>query len=87
MLQYSFISSKLGHTKFMCHFFLFWTENIIPENTFNPENFLIMRETIPGMMVPFRSVHAKLLQSCLFATPWTVARQAPLSMGFSKQEY
>ena len=23
----------------------------------------------------------------LFATPWTVARQAPLSMGFSKQEY
>ena len=23
----------------------------------------------------------------LFATPWTVARQAPLSMGFSWQEY
>ena len=23
----------------------------------------------------------------LFAIPWTVARQAPLSMGFSKQEY
>ena len=23
----------------------------------------------------------------LFATPWTVACQAPLSMGFSKQEY
>ena len=22
-----------------------------------------------------------------FVTPWTVARQAPLSMGFSKQEY
>ena len=22
----------------------------------------------------------------LFATPWTVARQAPLSMGFSRQE-
>lgn len=45
----------------MCHFFLFWTENIIPENTLNPENFPIMRETIPGMMVPFRSVRAKLL--------------------------
>ena len=29
------------------------------------------------------------LLSCvrLFATPWTVAYQAPLSMGFSKQEY
>ena len=23
----------------------------------------------------------------LFATPWTVARQAPLSMGFSRQEF
>ena len=23
----------------------------------------------------------------LFATPWAVARQAPLSMGFSRQEY
>ena len=23
----------------------------------------------------------------LFATPWTVAHQAPRSMGFSKQEY
>ena len=27
-------------------------------------------------------------QSCpVFATPWTVARQAPLSMGFPRQEY
>jgi len=24
---------------------------------------------------------------CLFVTPWTVARQAPLPMGFSRQEY
>ena len=24
---------------------------------------------------------------CLFAIPWTVARQAPLSMGFFRQEY
>ena len=23
----------------------------------------------------------------LFATPWTIAGQAPLSMGFSRQEY
>ena len=32
--------------------------------------------------------HVKSL-SCvrLFVTPWTVARQASLSMGFSKQEY
>ena len=27
-------------------------------------------------------------KSCLtLATPWTVARQAPLSMGFSRKEY
>ena len=26
-------------------------------------------------------------QSRLFATPWTVARQAPLFVGFSRQEY
>ena len=26
-------------------------------------------------------------QSCLFSTPWSVSRQAPLSMGFSRQEY
>ena len=24
---------------------------------------------------------------CLFAIPWTVVRQAPLSMGFPRQEY
>ena len=29
----------------------------------------------------------KLLQLCLFVTLWTVARQAPLSMGFSRQEH
>ena len=27
------------------------------------------------------------LQQCLTATLWTVARQSPLSMGFSRQEY
>ena len=34
------------------------------------------------------SSHAQLLSRvCLFATLWTVARQAPLSMRFSRQEY
>ena len=34
------------------------------------------------------SVHAKsLLRVWLYATPWSAARQAPLSMGFSRQEY
>ena len=42
------------------------------------------------MLAKFESVLrncAKLLQSRLFLTPWIVACQAPLSMGFSKQEY
>ena len=33
-------------------------------------------------------MHAHLLSRVqLFVTPWAVARQAPLSMGFSRQEY
>ena len=33
-------------------------------------------------------MHAELPQSCLtLATLWTVAHQAPLSWGFSRQEY
>ena len=32
-------------------------------------------------------VCAKSIQLCLFATRWIIAHQAPLSMGFSRQEY
>ena len=33
-------------------------------------------------------IHAKLISHVrLFVTPWTVAHQAPLSMGFSRQGY
>ena len=31
--------------------------------------------------------HYSLSHVLLFATPWTVAHQAPLSVGFSRQEY
>ena len=32
--------------------------------------------------------HACVFQRfCLFVSPWTVTRQAPLTMGFSRQEY
>ena len=31
-------------------------------------------------------VQVKSLELCLFATPWTVACQVPLSRGFSRQE-
>ena len=37
--------------------------------------------------VPSRCVYAQLLsQVWLLVTPWTITRQAPLSMGFSRQE-
>ena len=32
-------------------------------------------------------VHSCCSRVCLFATTWTVARQAPLSMELSKQQY
>ena len=32
-------------------------------------------------------VLSHLSRVCFFATPWTVARQAPLSLGFSRQEH
>ena len=39
-------------------------------------------------MTSFKNMEVKLLSRVrLFATPWTVAYQAPPSMGFSRQEY
>ena len=32
-------------------------------------------------------VLSRFSRALLFATPWAVARQAPLFMGFSRQEY
>ena len=40
----------------------------------------------PNHCLIFSSVQL-LSRARLFATPWTVAHQAPLSMGFSRQEY
>ena len=34
-----------------------------------------------------RHILSHFSQVQLFATPWTIAHQAPLSMGFSRQEY
>ena len=40
------------------------------------------------MLKAFACMPTKSLQLCpTFATPWTVAHQTPLSMGFSRQEY
>ena len=51
------------------------------------------KKSLPPILVPFliRCVHAcKLSHFCrvqLCVIPWTVAHQAPLSVGFSRQEY
>ena len=43
--------------------------------------------TKPSLHVVVVAVVQSLSRVWLFATPWTVARQAPLSMGFSRQDY
>ena len=44
---------------------------------------------VKAMVFPVVMYGCELSLSCiqLFATPWTVAPQAPLSLGFSRQEY
>ena len=44
----------------MCHFFLFWTENIIPENTLNPENFPTMRKEIGNQVQQSQRVSGRI---------------------------
>ena len=51
---------------------------------------ILQARTLEWVAISFSNayMHAKLLQSCLtLVTPWTVACQAPLSMGFPRQEY
>ena len=49
-------------------------------NTSSSFLFLLIQFMRACMLSPFSQVH-------LYVTPWTVACQAPLSMGFSRQEY
>ena len=44
-------------------------------------------KTLPTMQEKVKVKVKSLSPVGLFATPWTVAYQAPLSMGFSRQEY
>ena len=49
------------------------------------KNTVYATATICGSKVKRQSVSLSIVSD--FATPWTVARQAPLSMGFPRQEY
>ena len=42
---------------------------------------------LPALLVSDMCVSAQSHSHVLFPTPWTVARQAPLSMGFPRQEF
>ena len=54
---------------------------IIFSNIFSPFSF------IEGTICLLKMKVKSLSHVWLFSTPWTVAYQAPLSMGFSRQEY
>ena len=68
----------------------------IPQKSFTALNIpvmclFILSPPTPGNHWSFDYVHSHVLSHfshiLLFATPWTAAHQAPLSMGFSRQEY
>ena len=40
-----------------------------------------------AVLQPDILLHCACAQLCLFPVPWTIAGQAPLSMGFPRQEY
>ena len=51
-------------------------------------NHAVFTVSLPRSRLPWVSEWVKLLSRVwLFVTPWTVAHQAPPSMGFSRQEY
>ena len=43
-------------------------------------------KTITTLLISYES-EVKVSRALLFVTPWTIVHQAPLSMGFSRQEY
>ena len=55
----------------------------INHNRYTKENFQKSRSKMPFVVVVVQSLNPVWL----FAIPWTVACQAPLSMGFLRQEY
>ena len=48
--------------------------------------FLVIR-TFKIYSQQINSCGCLVAELCLFVSPWTLARQAPLSIGFSRQEY
>ena len=82
LFSFSFLSSKavIPATQFFSSLIV---DQMTQRNLLIPSNGLFTEITV--------SFHLPMCQLfscvCLFVTPWTVACQAPLSMGFSRQEY
>ena len=49
--------------------------------------FLLVMERFYELLTSLCCMLSRFSRVRLFATPWTVSHQAPLSMGFSRQEY
>ena len=76
------IKKKKKNLLKISRFLLILTTN--PGNLLNFSKFLLL---LPGTLAILSFQHSS--QSCvrLFATPWTIAHQAPVSMEFSRQEF
>jgi hypothetical protein len=69
--------------------------SLLPNSVYKGSHPLLVRVGGVGLWTDFRHPLPQVAgggglvpKSCLtLVTPWTVARQAPLSMGFSRQEY
>ena len=57
-----------------------------------PQTATLLKNRVLPDIIKLNSAHTGFVLSCSvvsnsFATPWAAARQAPLSMGFPRQEY
>ena len=76
--------------KFESQFILHSSESMLIFNVLLSEYFFFFPKTHNKEYMYYIVTHYKHIMCVhvqLFATPWTVAHQAPLSMGFSRQEY
>ena len=51
------------------------------------QSFFLLFHPNQNLLLLFAIILCLVAQSCYFAAPWTVVRQASLSMGFYRQEY
>ena len=65
-----------------------WWDSTVQSTSVNLKHWIVSSWQKPPLVYIMSQVKVKSLSRVrLFATPWTVAYQAPLSVGFSRQEY